>query len=97
MACGTPVIARPLGSIPEIIKNQQTGFLVGSQEDAVAAVQAVDRLDRAFIRRYTAENFSCDQMVEGYIRVYQQVLEQHQRQVTLPNQVVRQIPTRESV
>lgn len=97
MACGTPVIAHPLGSIPEIIKHQQTGFLVGSQEDAVAAVQAVDQLDRAFIRRYVTENFSCEQMVEGYIRVYQQVLEQHQRQATLSNQVVRQISIRESV
>jgi glycosyltransferase involved in cell wall biosynthesis len=78
MACGTPVIAHPLGSIPEIIKHQQTGFIVDSLNEAVAAVQAVDQLDRAFIRRYVVQNFSCDQMVEGYIRVYQQVLEQHQ-------------------
>jgi glycosyltransferase involved in cell wall biosynthesis len=78
MACGTPVMAYPLGSIPEVIKHQQTGFIVDSLEEVVAAVQAVDRLDRAFIRRCIAQNFSCDQMVEGYIRVYQHVLEQHQ-------------------
>jgi glycosyltransferase involved in cell wall biosynthesis len=78
MACGTPVIAHPLGSIPEVIKHQQTGFIVDSLEEAVAAVEAVDQLDRTFIRRYIAQNFSCEQMVEGYIRVYQQVLEQHQ-------------------
>jgi len=78
MACGTPVIAHPLGSIPEVIKHQQTGFIVDGQAEAVVAVQAVDQLDRAFIRRYTAQNFSCDQMVEGYIQVYQHVLEQHQ-------------------
>jgi glycosyltransferase involved in cell wall biosynthesis len=78
MACGTPVIAYPLGSIPEVIKDQQTGFIVDSLEEAVAGVQAVDQLDRALIRRYIAQNFSRDQMVEGYIRVYQQVLEQHQ-------------------
>ncbi|MDH3675459.1 MAG: glycosyltransferase family 4 protein [Anaerolineae bacterium] len=95
MACGTPVIAHPLGSIPEVIKHQQTGFIVDNQEEAVAAVQAVDQLDRAFIRRYIAQNFSCDQMVEGYIRVYQHVLEQHQ--ATLYNQIVGQIPTKESV
>jgi glycosyltransferase involved in cell wall biosynthesis len=78
MACGTPVIAHPLGSIPEIIRHQQTGFIVDNLEEAVVAVQAVEQLDRAFIRRYIAKNFSCDQMVEGYIRVYQHVLEQHQ-------------------
>jgi len=76
MACGTPVIAHRLGSIPEIIKHQQTGFIVDNLAEAVAAVQAVDRLDRASIRRYIAQNFSCEQMVEGYIQVYQQVLEQ---------------------
>jgi hypothetical protein len=52
--------------------------MVDSLEEAVAAVQAVDRLDRAFIRPHIAQNFSCDQMVEGYIRVYQDILEQHQ-------------------
>jgi hypothetical protein len=67
-----------LGSIPEVIKHQQTGFIVDSLEEAVAAVQAVDQLDRAFIRCYIAQNFSCNQMVEGYIQVYQHVLEQHQ-------------------
>ena len=77
MACGTPVIAYPLGSIPEIVKHQQTGFIVNSLEEAVTAVQAVEQLDRAFIRRFIAQNFSCEQMVEGYIQVYQQVLEQH--------------------
>jgi len=81
MACGTPVIATPLGSIPEIIKDQQTGFIVDNLAEAVAAVQAVEQLDRAFIRRYIAQNFSCDQMVEGYIQVYQQVLEQHRATV----------------
>jgi glycosyltransferase involved in cell wall biosynthesis len=39
MACGTPVIAYPLGSIPEIIKHQQTGFIVDNLKEAVAAVQ----------------------------------------------------------
>ena len=68
-----------------------------SLEEAVAAVQTVEQLDRAFIRRTIAQHFSCEQMVEGYIRVYQQVLEQPQIQTTLSNQVVRQISIRESV
>ena len=45
MACGTPVIAHPLGSIPEIIKHQQTGFIVDSLDEAVAAVQALAEAD----------------------------------------------------
>ena len=58
MACGTPVIAHPFGSIPEIIKHKQTGFIVENVEEAVAAVQAIEQLDRAAIRRYIAQHFS---------------------------------------
>jgi hypothetical protein len=50
--------------------------------EAVVTVQAVEQLDRAFIRRYIAANFSCEQMVEGYLQVYRQVLAQHQARVS---------------
>jgi glycosyltransferase involved in cell wall biosynthesis len=88
MACGTPVIAYPLGSIPEIIQHQQTGFIVDNLKEAVAAVHAVKQLDRELIRRYAAQNFSREQMVEGYIRVYQQVVERHR--ATMSTQAGRQ-------
>jgi glycosyltransferase involved in cell wall biosynthesis len=74
MACGTPVIAYGRGSIPELIKHGETGFMVKDIDEAAAAVQAIDQLDRPLIRRHVEENFSRERMVEGYIRVYRQVL-----------------------
>jgi glycosyltransferase involved in cell wall biosynthesis len=74
MACGVPVIAHPHGSIPEIILPGETGFIVEQFDEAVAAVQRVGELDRAGIRRYVAENFSRERMVDQYIEVYQEVL-----------------------
>src|SRR5690606_35207458 len=51
MACGTPVIAYPEGAVPEVIDPGVTGFLVRSIAEAVAAIDEVQRLDRAAIRR----------------------------------------------
>jgi len=56
MACGTPVIARPLGAVPEIVSAGQTGFLVDSCDAAVEAVERVRSLDRAGIRRHVDKN-----------------------------------------
>jgi len=74
MACGTPVIARPLGAIPEIIRHGETGFLVGGVDEAVTALSQVPHLDRARIRQHVATHFNRDRMVEDYLRVYQEVL-----------------------
>ncbi len=76
MACGTPVIARPLGSIPEIVRHGETGFIINSLEEAVAAVQAIPQLDRRSIHRYAAQHFSRERMVDDYIRVYREVVRQ---------------------
>jgi glycosyltransferase involved in cell wall biosynthesis len=74
MACGTPVIARPLGAIPEIIRHGETGFLVSGVDEAVTALSQVPHLDRARIRQHVATHFNRDRMVEDYLRVYQEVL-----------------------
>jgi glycosyltransferase involved in cell wall biosynthesis len=74
MACGTPVIARGLGSVPEVIADRQTGFIVDGPDQALEAVRRVDELDRAEIRRHVEQNFSRDRMVERYIDVYKKVL-----------------------
>ena len=75
MACGTPVIAFGLGSVPEIIKNSETGFVVDSVDAAVEAVKRIPELDRARVRQYVQENFSRELMVENYIKVYKEVLQ----------------------
>jgi glycosyltransferase involved in cell wall biosynthesis len=77
MACGTPVIARPRGSIREVVRHGQTGFVVEDLDQAVSAVQRAGDLDRMRIRRHVADNFSQERMVDDYIRAYRQVLRQH--------------------
>lgn len=77
MACGTPVIARGLGSIPEIIEDGVNGFIVDTIEEAAAALGRVSQLERALIRQHVAEKFSRERMVDEYIRVYEEVLKQH--------------------
>jgi glycosyltransferase involved in cell wall biosynthesis len=74
MACGTPVIARGLGSVPEVVADGRSGFIVEGPDQALEAVSRVDELDRAEIRRYAEQNFSRDRMVARYIDVYKKVL-----------------------
>ena len=86
MACGTPVVAFERGSMREVIADGETGFLVGSVEEAVAALGAAGAdgplaaLDRAACRRHVEEHFSVERMVDGYLEVYEHVLEQSRRE-----------------
>ncbi|MBW1955076.1 MAG: glycosyltransferase family 4 protein [Deltaproteobacteria bacterium] len=73
MACGTPVIAFARGSMPEIIEDGVTGFLVHGLDEMVHAVPKIQDLDRRRCRRRVEERFSVDRMVEDYIRVYEQI------------------------
>jgi glycosyltransferase involved in cell wall biosynthesis len=75
MACGTPVIAYRSGSVPEVIEDGVTGFIVENQEEAVAAVQEVVRLDRSTIRRRFEERFSADRMAREYETQYRNLIE----------------------
>jgi len=74
MACGTPVVATPLGAVPEVVVDGRTGYLVGSVDEAVEAVGRLDRLDRAACRAHVMARFSVERMVEGYLAVYDSVL-----------------------
>jgi glycosyltransferase involved in cell wall biosynthesis len=71
LACGTPVIARPLGSVPEIITPGRTGFIASTVDDMVAAVRQLDRLDRAVCRREAETRFSVERMADAYEDVYE--------------------------
>ncbi|RJQ77514.1 MAG: glycosyltransferase family 4 protein [Desulfobacteraceae bacterium] len=74
MACGTPVIAFDRGSMPELIENGRSGFLVDTVEQAVAAVARVADLDRAYCRQRIERHFTVDRMIDDYIQVYEQIL-----------------------
>jgi glycosyltransferase involved in cell wall biosynthesis len=71
MACGVPVIAIGRGSVPEVVVDGVTGFIVSDLDSASAAVQRVGNLDRAAARRHVERHFSVPQMTEGYLRVYE--------------------------
>jgi len=73
MACGVPVIARGRGSVPEVVKHGETGFIVDTIDEAVSALGLVEQLNADAIRRYVAQNFSREHMVDEYIRVYKEV------------------------
>jgi glycosyltransferase involved in cell wall biosynthesis len=77
MACGTPVIARRRGSMAEIIRHGKNGFLVDTDEEAVAAVHAVGALDRATVRASVEGRFDVERMVDDYLALYQLVVELH--------------------
>ena len=70
MACGTPVIAWRCGSVTEIIENGKTGFIVGTEDEAVEAVYKLDQLDRLIGRRVFQERFTADVMARNYLRLY---------------------------
>ena len=74
MAAGTPVIAARRGSMPELIDEGVTGFLVDSHEAAVAAVKRAAALDRVAIRHRAVARFGKDRMVEEYLAAYQHLL-----------------------
>lgn len=70
MACGTPVIAWPCGSVPEVVEHDLTGFIVNGLDEAVAAVDAVGALDRKRIRRRFEERYTAERMTRDYVDVY---------------------------
>jgi glycosyltransferase involved in cell wall biosynthesis len=73
MAAGVPVIAMDLGSCREVIKDNETGYLVSNVEQAIEAVRRIGRIDRTACRRRVEENFNIDCMVSGYERVYEEI------------------------
>jgi glycosyltransferase involved in cell wall biosynthesis len=78
IACGTPVIARRRGSVPEIIDEGVTGYIVDDEAQAVAAIKRVHRLDRQHIRQVFEERFSARRMALDYLALYRQLIVQAQ-------------------
>ena len=74
MACGTPVIAFDRGSMPEIIRDDETGYLVEDIDGAINAVAAVRTIDRAICRADVEKRFTSTRMASDYVRIYQQIL-----------------------
>jgi glycosyltransferase involved in cell wall biosynthesis len=73
MACGTPVVARRRGSVPEIIDDGVTGFIVDDEAQAAAAIRRLHRLDRQRIRHVFEERFTARRMAVEYTELYRKL------------------------
>ncbi len=74
MACGTPVIAFRNGSVPEVMEDGRSGFVVDDIDQAVTAVQRLDSLSRRECRAVFEERFSASAMARSYTQVYQRLV-----------------------
>jgi glycosyltransferase involved in cell wall biosynthesis len=74
MACGTPVVAYRKGSMPEVVDEGVTGFLVDTVDEAVAAVERVGEIDRAACSARARVRFSADRMVDEYLAIYRKIV-----------------------
>jgi hypothetical protein len=84
MACGTPVIAYRRGSVPEVIEDGWTGFLVDGVTGAVEAVARVDQLDRGMIRARFEQRFTARRMAKNYLAAYDRLEPALEEQVSMP-------------
>lgn len=75
MCCGTPVIAFNRGSMPELILNEETGFIVHTIEEAVKAVNQLHLIDRKNCRHWASSSFSQEKMTDDYIGIYKSILQ----------------------
>ena len=79
MACGTPVIAFRCGSVPEVIDDGISGFLVDSTEEAVKAVLDLDRIDRRTVRGTFQKRFTARRMAGDYLDIYRELADAGQK------------------
>lgn len=79
MACGTPVIAFNCGSVPEVVDEGKSGFIVSTIDEAVAAVGKLDRLDRRQVRAVFDRRFTVERMAHDYLAVYARLIGREER------------------
>ena len=88
MACGTPVIAYPYGSVPEVIEDGITGFIVFDVKGAVQALKSIENFDRGMCRRRFEKRFTDRRMTRDYLAIYQRVLKGESAPVELSEGVL---------
>ncbi len=77
MACGTPTLAFRNGSVPEVIDEGLSGYIVDTEEEAISVLQQTVQLDRRRVRRRFEERFSASRMAADYVALYEQILGQN--------------------
>jgi glycosyltransferase involved in cell wall biosynthesis len=78
MACGTPVIAFRCASVPEIVDDGITGFIVDTEAEAAEAATRLGQLERSRVRRVFEERFTARRMAEDYLNVYRRLIAREQ-------------------
>lgn len=80
LACGTPVLTCPCGSVPELLRDGETGYIRRTPEQlAAAALKVRDTISRQHCRDYAKTRFDNARMAQDYVRVYEKVLRHHNR------------------
>jgi len=74
MACGTPVIAFRRGSVPEVVKDKKTGFIVDGVSEMAEAIKEIGSIERINCRKHVEKNFQIDRMVDGYEKAFLKIL-----------------------
>ena len=85
MACGTPVIAFQAGSVPEVIDEGVTGFVVDAEEQAIHAIQRLDELSRYEVRAQFERRFTAEGMAQDYVAHYGALIDARPRHRALPS------------
>lgn len=85
MACGTPVIAFNNGSVPEIIDDKQSGFIVNSVKEAVQAIAELSQFSRDKVREQFEKRFTAPRMAEDYLQIYTSIINNHNSSTQHPN------------
>jgi glycosyltransferase involved in cell wall biosynthesis len=83
LACGTPVIAYREGSVPEVLENGTTGFIVDNADQAVDAVKRLKEIDRKNCREHFERQFSDARMTNDYLTIYKKLIRKGPAEITL--------------
>ena len=86
MSCGTPVIAFPSGSVPEILDEGKTGFIVQDEKEAIKAVNQLHRISRKDVRAVFEKRFTARRMAQDYLAIYQRLQDRKlkEERLTIP-------------
>jgi len=88
MACGTPVIAYPFGSVPEVMQDGISGYIVPDLDAAVDAVKRVPQLDRKKIRKQFEQRFTAAHMTQDYLKIYERMVTRKRAPFSVANGVL---------
>ena len=88
MACGTPVIAYPFGSVPEVVEDGVSGYVVSDQAAAVDAIKNIHQIDRKKVRKHFEHYFTADRMALDYLKIYERMVSRKKAPLTASSGVL---------